>query len=174
MALQPAKIDDGPQFYTATILNREKLLKPEKYKRIIIESLQYLVKEKRVTVYAYVLMDNHIHIIWKPMPLYSLKHTQLSFMKFTAQRIKRDLELHHEDILYRFLVNAKDRTYQFWKRNPLCIDLLSDKVLEQKLNYIHQNPVKAGLCENAEDYSYSSARFYSELGDEFGILSDFR
>lgn len=174
MTLQPIKIEDCPQFYTATILNGINLLQLEKYKRIIIESLQYLVKEKRVALYAYVLMDNHIHFIWKPMPLYSLKHTQLSFMKFTAQRIKRELELNDEAALSQFLVNAKDRTYQFWKRNPLCVDLLSDKVLEQKLRYIHQNPVKAGICKTAEDYRYSSAKFYTELGDEFGFLSDFR
>jgi REP element-mobilizing transposase RayT len=174
MALQPIRIEDCPQFYTARILNRENLLQPEKYKQMIIESLQYLVKVERVAVHAYVLMDNHIHFIWKPMPLYSLKHSQLSFMKFTAQRIKRDLELNNEVVLSKFLVNAKDRTYQFWKRNPLCVDLLSDNVIEQKLKYIHHNPVKAGICENAQDYRYSSARFYAELGDEFGFLSDYR
>ena len=90
MILKPLKIEDCPQFYTATILDWKKLLKPEKYKLIIIESLQFLVEEKRVEVYGYVIMDNHIHIIWKPMLLYSLKHTQLSFMKFTAQRIKHN------------------------------------------------------------------------------------
>ena len=77
-------IEECPQFYTATILEWKKLLKPEKYKMIIIESLQYLVQEKRVIIYGYVIMDNHIHLIWNPTILYSLKHTQLSFMKFTA------------------------------------------------------------------------------------------
>ncbi len=103
MALKPIKIEDCPQFFTATILNWNKLLKPESYKMIIVESLVYLVRAERVTVYGYVIMDNHLHVIWKPTLLYSLKHTQLSFMKFTAQRIKRDLETHHRDILKLFL-----------------------------------------------------------------------
>ena len=135
--LTPLHIQDCPQFYTATIVNWKKLLKPEKYKIIIIESLQYLVKTERVIVYGYVIMDHHIHIIWKPTPLYSLKHTQLSFMKFTAQRIKRDLENHHLDLLSHFSVEAKDRSYQFWKRNALCVDLYSNAIIEEKLNYIH-------------------------------------
>jgi len=174
LKLKPIKIEDCPQFYTASILNGKHLLKPQKYKQVLMESLQYLVSQKRVVVFGYVIMDNHIHIIWKPTLLYSLKHTQLSFMKFTAQRIKRDLEENHTNVLRLFLVEAKDRSYQFWKRNPLCVNLYNNQIIEQKLNYIHQNPVKAGMCENPIDYKYSSAKFYKELGDEFGVLTDFR
>ena len=166
-------IESCPQFYTATILKWKKLLKPEKYKTIIIESLQYLVKEKRVILYGYVIMDNHIHLIWKPTKLYSLKHTQLSFMKFTAQKIKRDLELNHQKVLKEFLVTLKDRDYQFWQRNPLCVDLYDNTIITQKLQYIHNNPVKAGLCKNAIDYKFSSAKFYNELGDAFSFLTLF-
>lgn len=119
-------------------------------------------------------MDNHIHLIWKPTALYSLKHTQLSFMKFTAQRIKRDLETHHPDALTNFLSDSKDRDYQFWKRNALCVDLYSDVIIEEKLNYIHRNPVKAGLVSEQVDYRFSSAGFYAGHGDKFGFLSDYR
>ena len=62
--------------------------------------------------------------------------------------------------LNALLVNAKDRKYQVWQRNSLGIPLWSDKVVWQKLSYIHDNPVKAGLCKRAEDYLYSSAGFY--------------
>src|SRR5690606_21755808 len=174
MKLKPIKIQDCPQFFTATILNWNKLLKPESHKMIIIESLVYLVRSERVIVYGYVIMDNHLHIIWKLTLFYSLKHTQLSFMKFTAQRIKRDLETHHRDVLKMFLVASKDRTYQFWQRNALCVDLYSDAIIEEKLQYIHQNPVKAGLSVNTFDYKFSSARFYEEFGDEFDFLTDYR
>jgi REP element-mobilizing transposase RayT len=174
MDLKPIKIEDCSQFFTATILNWNKLLTPESYKLIIVESLQYLVNAERVVVYGYVIMDNHIHIIWKPTLLYSLKHTQLSFMKFTAQRIKIDLVSHHRDILKQFLVASKDRVYQFWQRNALCVDLYSNTIIEQKLKYIHQNPVRARMCANTVDYKFSSARFYEGLGDEFELLTDFR
>ncbi len=174
MLLQPLHIADCTQFYTATILQWKNLLKPEKFKITIIESLQFLVKEERVIVHGYVIMNNHLHLIWKPAPLFSLKHTQLSFMKFTAQRIKRDLELYHPEVLSHFLVDAVDRKYQMWERNPLCVNLYSENIIKEKLQYIHNNPLKARLCHLPEAYRFSSAKFYMELGDEFGILTDYR
>ncbi len=66
-------------------------------------------------------------------------------MKFTAQRIKRDLEPHHPEVLRHFWVASKDRDYQFWKRNALCVDLYSNAIIEETLHYMHRNPVKVGL-----------------------------
>ena len=59
------------------------------------------------------------------------------------------------------------------KREPLGIELISPAVFEQKLNYIHYNRVRAGLCINAEDYYYSSARFYYEGVDSFRMLTHY-
>jgi putative transposase len=58
---------ESPQFFTATILEWKRLLKPDKYKDIIISSLEFLVRNKRVQVNAFVIMDNHIHLIWQMM-----------------------------------------------------------------------------------------------------------
>ena len=68
-------------------------------------------------------------------------------------------------------MKAKDRTYKFWGRNPLFIDVYSEKVAWQKLNHLHRNPVKAGLCQFAEEYKYSSAKFYYTGEDEWSFLS---
>jgi putative transposase len=65
-------------------------------------------------------------------------------------------------LLGELLVNAKDRKYQVWERNSLGVPLWYPKVFEQKLDYIHHNPVRAGLCKLPEDYKYSSARYYEE------------
>ena len=161
------------QFYTATILEWEYLLKNNNYKQIIIDSLAFLVHEKRVKIYGFVIMDNHIHLIWQGTDLSSLKHSQLSFMKFTAQQIKFDLEKNHSELLSRFYVEAKDRRFQFWKRNALSIDIMSYDVFVQKLNYIHKNPVKAGLCEYETDYLYSSAKHYQDLEHPYRFLEPF-
>ena len=162
--------DNPIQFYTATILLWQKLLKQDKYKQIIIDSLAFLVKEKRVKIYGFVIMENHIHIIWQGTTLYSLKHTQLSFMKYTAQQIKFDLEKYHPDVLPYFIVEAKDRKYQFWERNALSIDIMSSDVFIQKLNYIHKNPVRANLCITETDYTYSSAKHYMSIPNDFIFL----
>ena len=81
-----------PQFFTATILEWKHLLIEDKYKDIIIESLRFLVKEKRVVVYSFVLMPNHIHIIWQIQGEHKRENVQRDFLKFTAQKIKYDLK----------------------------------------------------------------------------------
>lgn len=116
-------------------------------------------------------MSNHIHVIWQPQFGYTPSGVQASFMKYTAQQLKRALEKSNPDLLESFRVNKEDRIYQIWKRRPLSIDLISETVFNQKLDYIHFNPVKAGLSINAEDYYYSSAEFYHNGKDKFGILT---
>ena len=160
-----------PPFYTATILEWKHLLKPDKYKDILIQSLQYLTANKQITLYAFVIMSNHIHLIWQALPGKTPEQIQHSFMKFTAQQIKFDLVENHPLVLDKFRVNAKDRLYQFWERNSLGIELYSHDVFLQKLEYIHWNPVKAGLCSLQEEYYYSSARYYDTGIDDFGMLT---
>jgi putative transposase len=152
---------EWPQFYTATILNWQHLLKEDKYKNIIEDSLRFCVKENKVKVYAFVLMSNHIHLVWQQIPPTTKVKLQHSFMTFTAQKIKEDLQRSNPILLESYLVNAKDRKYQIWERNPLSIECFIPKVLYQKIEYTHYNPVKAGLCLKPEDYFYSSANFYA-------------
>jgi len=68
----------------------------------------------------------------------------------------------------------KTGEHQFWERNALSFEILSEKVLIQKLRYIHENPVRAGLCIYPEDYKYSSALFYKTGIDNWGFLTHFR
>jgi len=159
-----------PQFFTATILEWKPLLQQDKYKHEIITTLQFLVKQKSIQLYAFVIMNNHIHLIWQPLPGQTLQTIQHSFLKHTAQEIKTDLLKTDPQFLTQFKVTAKDRLYQFWERNSLSVELRSTKVFDQKLEYIHYNPVKAGLCINPEDY-YSSATFYLTGIDSFEMLT---
>ena len=128
------------QFFTATILEWKQLLQQDKYKDIIVESLRYLVKEQRVKVYAFTIMNNHLHIMWQVQPGNKREQVQRDFLKFTAQQIKSDLSVHHPRVLEHFYVNAADRKYQIWERNPLSIDLFTHAVFMLKLEYIHWNP----------------------------------
>ena len=162
---------EHPQFFTATIHNNQHLLKPHKYKRIITDSLWFLYQNKRVYVYAFVVMINHLHIIWQMRAGHERKEVQRDFLKFTGQSIKFDLAKNHPKVLPYFQVDLKDRKYQFWQRNPLSIDLFTPKVFDQKLCYIHENPVRAGLCTLPEEYRFSSAGFYETGNSEFSFLT---
>lgn len=167
--------DHPAQFFTATILEWKHLLKPDKYKDLIINSLRFLVENKRTKIYAFVLMPNHIHLIWQIDSAHSLEAVQRDFLKFTAQTIKADLKKNHLQVLENFLVNLKDRKYQIWERNPLTVDLFSPSVFLQKLNYIHQSPLqeKWNLADLPENYVYSSARFYQTGERNFSFLSHY-
>jgi len=167
-------ITEYPQFFTATNFAWKKLLKPDKYKNIIISSLRFLVNNKRAKIFAFVIMDNHLHLIWQMMPDNDPVAVQRDFLKYIAQRIQKDLKKYHLEVLAQFKVVAKDREYQFWERNALSIELRNHHVFIQKLDYIHWNPVKAEMCKLPEEYKYSSAFFYETGVDNWGFLEHYR
>jgi len=162
-----------PQFFTATIIDWKHLLLDNRHKDIIIDSLKFLVAEKRIILNAFAIMSNHIHLIWQPTFAFTLSDIQASLMKHTAKELKRSLADKDAAALDTYKVNNHNRTYQFWKRESLSIELRTHAVFIQKLEYIHYNPVKAGLCINPEDYYYSSAKFYHTDIDDFGMLTHY-
>ena len=85
----------------------------------------------------------------------------------------KELRNHHPAVLAMFKVKAADRKYQIWERNPLPVSLWSKAVFEQKLEYIHLNPLRAGLVTLPEDYRYSSAAFYMTGKSEWTFLSHY-
>ncbi|WP_118974782.1 transposase [Taibaiella koreensis] len=159
------------QLFTAIILKRQKLLQPDKYKDFLTDSLQFLVKEERVTVQAFVIMDHHIQLIWQMLWPHTREAVQRDLLKFTAQRIKFDLLENHPQVLPFFKVRAKDREYQFWERKSLSVDMGTKAILEQRLRYMHESSVRAGCVSTPASYRYSSARFYETGVDDWGFLS---
>ncbi|MCW3073923.1 MAG: transposase [Flaviaesturariibacter sp.] len=169
------RTDYYPHFFTATILQWKYLLQTDKYKDIILESLRFLAGQKRVVVYGFVIMPNHIHLLWHICEGHKREAVQRDFLKYTAQQIKADLVKNHPDVLEHFKVVAKDRQYQFWERNPLSIECRRLPVLEQKLHYIHHNPLgeRWRLARQPEDYRYSSAGFYHFGKSEWDFLTHY-
>ena len=98
-------------------------------------------------------------------------HSAVSLVE--AQATAKKLLQHKPDVLETLKVNKYDRTYQIWKLEPLSIELFTEKAFMQKLEYIHNNAVVAGLVSYAEEYKYSSAKFYSSGIDEFNMLTHY-
>jgi putative transposase len=167
---------DIPYFYTDTIHNFEYLLIDDNLKMIIIQSLKYFVSNGLIEVYAYVIMPNHIHLIWKLLKLNGKESPAGSFAKYTAHEFRKYLLKKDLMNLQKFMVDKIDRKMQFWKRDPLAIPLSSEENLIQKLEYIHNNPIKEKwkLSNSPEDYRWSSAGFYKNGIDEFGFLTHFK
>lgn len=160
-------------FYTATILDWKELLIFNKYKDIIIASLKYLVDNKKIALYGFVIMPNHIHLIWELLELNGKESPHASFMKYTSHLILKDLKTTNHGFLREFKVDLETRNYQFWQRDALPIEIYTPEVIYQKLTYIHNNPLqeKWRLAESPADYKYSSAYFYENEKDDFGILT---
>jgi len=164
-------------FFTATILNWRKLLAPDKYKQMIVDSLKHLVDKQKIAVYAFVVMPNHIHLIWEMLEKNGKEMPHASFMKYTAHQFLEDLRAHHPQVLSYFEVeDKKERKHQFWERNSLPIWLYTPSVIHQKLTYIHHNPTTPqwALADDYVDYQYSSAKFYEMGQDDFGFLTHYQ
>jgi len=159
---------DWPQFFTATISQWKHLLKEDRFKDIVVEALRNMVIAERIHLYGFVIMSNHMHLIWQALHGYDLNKLETSLLKFTARKFLAQLE--KEQRLEEFGINAFDRKHNFWKRDSLGIEIFTPSVFQQKLNYCHQNPVKAGLCKSPEEYHYSSALFYETGVDCFDML----
>ena len=162
-------------FWTITINKWQHLLKQDENKMIIINSLQWLVQKELVKIYGYVIMPNHIHLMWEQLAMNGKEFPKNSFEKFTAKTLVSNMKAGHDINLKNYSVTATDRQYNIWLRDPLAIKVFSRDMASQKLDYMHLNPMQSHwlLCNNPVDYRFSSAIFYEQNVDEFGLLTHF-
>ena len=164
---------EWPQFFTATIQEWKPILQKNRIKDIIINCLQTMVSNEQIELNAFVIMINHVHIIWQPLGNYTPSKIHSSFTNFTGKQIKNSIASYEPSLLDEMKSKNLNRQYQVWKRRSLSIELSSEFIFMQKLEYIHDNPVRAGLVQHAEEYYYSSAAFYQTGIDHFGMLTHY-
>jgi REP element-mobilizing transposase RayT len=140
------------------------------YKHIILESLQYCQEQKGLTIYAWVLMSNHLHTIVSSKENVKIGDIWRDFKKFTSKKIVSTLEnditeSRREWMLDKFAFRAENdkriKQYKLWQDGNGEQRIFSCDYLMQKLNYIHNNPVKAEFVDFPEQYLYSSAIDYA-------------
>ena len=159
-------------FTTDTVVDWVDIFTRPIYKHIILESLTYCQKNKGLIIYAWVLMSNHLHMIVGSSNSDENKVSDImrDFKKFTSKEILRTLvlesaESRREWMLNRFEYAGKNderiKKYRFWQQGNDAQEIYLNDYFEQKLNSIHENPVKAEIVNHAEDYRYSSAIDYA-------------
>jgi putative transposase len=140
------------------------------YRDVVVESLKYCQKEKGLVIYAWCLMSNHLHLVIASTGIVQIEDIIRDFKKYTSVQICRAIEENEHESRRVWMLNifriaaaetGKHVKYKFWKHEYHPIELFSNAVIDQKVNYIHDNPVKEFLVENPEDYIYSSARNYA-------------
>jgi len=140
------------------------------YKNILIDNFRFYIKHQGLKVHAYVIMSNHVHaILSATQNKNDLSSIIGRFKSITSkqivEKIKTENESRKEWILTLFknaaIKNKRNKTYQVWQQHNHPIELHNAEIAQQKLNYIHENPVKAQIVSNEEDYLYSSAKKYA-------------
>ena len=160
------KIYDGGVFFvTLTIVGWIDLFTRRDYCDIIVNSLSYCIKHKGLKVFAFCIMPSHIHIVAAAEN--GLLSDILRDMKsYSAKQILQTIQTHPQEsrkewLLYMLAYHAKiirhNGQYQVWQQHNHPISLHNGQLLKQRINYLHDNPVVAGIVNEAQNYMYSSA-----------------
>jgi putative transposase len=141
------------------------------YRDIVLESIKHCQEERGLFLHCWCIMSNHLHLIM------SAKNQDLSdvlrdFKKFTSKKIISAIANNRKESRREWMLeifrregekNSRNKNYQFWRQDNQPQELYSSSFIFQKTNYIHNNPVEAGIVERPEHYLYSSAKDYFQM-----------
>ena len=163
-----------PYFITATVVDWIDVFTRQNYRDIIIDSLKYNIENKGLIVYAYVIMSNHLHFIIQAKNG-NLSDILRDFKKHTSKAILKmfieEPESRREWMLDRFNKakesHQRNTNFQFWQYGNHAEEIYSQPFFWSKIDYIHFNPVRAGIVKRPQDFIYSSANNYI---DSVGLI----
>ena len=159
---------EGIYFVTPTIVGWVDVFSKKEYCEIILDALKYCQKEKGLIVHAWCIMSSHLHLIISSKQK-KPEDIMRDFKTFTSKAIAKQLENGNDSrkdwILELFKAEAnrikRVNGYKVWQDGNHPVQLVTNNMLDVRLNYLHKNPVKAGIVSNEEDYIYSSAKDYA-------------
>ena len=161
---------DKPYFVTFATVNWIDVFTRRIYKEILTESINYCIEKKGLVVYSWCIMSNHVHMIIATDDE-GLQNIMRDLKSYTSKQLLSSISENQQESRKEWMLwmferagkkNSNNTKYQFWQQHNQPIVLNNPVIFEQKLNYIHNNPVEAGFVEYPEQYLYSSARDYSE------------
>ena len=166
----------APHYLTFTIVGWIDLLSRQIYKDLLLESFTYCKKNKNLEVHAFVIMTNHVHTIWTAKDN-NLSDVIRDFKTFTSKSFIKIIyetpESRREWLLHMFNFYSRqtlaNKKFKIWTNNNHPEEIFSQDFFYQKLLYIHQNPVRAGIVYKEIDYMYSSATNYANRKSIFEI-----
>ena len=160
---------EGAYFISFATVNWVDVFTRDLYFETLVTSLDYCRKNKGMEIYGYCVMPSHMHLIFRAS-LGDPSGLIRDFKGFTSKKVVELIENNPQEsrkdwLLTMFekagLKNSNVKFRQFWQQNNQPIEIWSLKVFEQKLNYIHNNPIETGFVTDAVDWKYSSARNYA-------------
>jgi len=158
-------------FITPTVIGWIDVFSRQVYRDIVIDSLAYCRREKGLNVHAYVVMTNHLHLVVSAREGHLLSNMIRDFKRFTATKILEEIQRNPKESRREWMINLmknaaksnkRNKLFQFWQQGNHPVELISKKWLGRRIEYTHDNPVRAGFVRKQEDYPYSSASNYLE------------
>jgi REP element-mobilizing transposase RayT len=173
-----ATTTDQAYFITITTVGWVDVFTRLNQKYTIINALQYCKEKKGLEIYAFCLMHSHIHLLCKATNGFILSDFIRDFKKFTSKKIIQTIieepESRREWLLSYFAKACeqlkRDQSYQVWQVGYHAEIIETNRFMKQKVNYIHNNPVKDKIVALPEDYYFSSARNYASLENELEVV----
>lgn len=162
------KEQDKLHFVTLQVVEWVDIFTRQNYRDIIITNLAYCQKNKGLEIYVWVIMSNHIHLLVRSEKE-ALSDVLRDFKSYTSKKIIEEIDSCNEsrkDWMLKIFRDAafkhkRNSEHQFWTHENHAEYIFSNKFIEQKIDYIHNNPVRAGIVEKPEEYRYSSAIDYA-------------
>lgn len=170
--------NDKLYFVTFAIVYWIDLFIREEYKKIVLDSWKYCIANKGMELYGWCIMTSHIHIIIGSHAD-KLERIMQNMKRHTSEQLRAAIKNNYSESRKEWMLwlmeragkkNSNNIDFQLWQQHNNPIELSNQKMAWQKLEYIHQNPVKAGFVEKPEDYLYSSARDYCGMKGLIDIL----
>ncbi len=160
---------------TCTIVGWIDLFSRDVYRRMVTDSWRHCIKHKGFRVHAYTIMSNHIHLVASCAPPFELESVMRDWKAFTARSIvdylldETNIESRRKWLLWQFAYHARcnkpAQDYQIWQHGSHPKILWDPEITAQKVNYTHNNAVRAGFVAHDFDWVYSSAPDYAEKRD---------
>ena len=170
------KIHDNayPHFFTCTVVEWLPVFTRQESVQILLDSWSFLQREGRLTLFAYVVLENHTHFIAASD---NLAKEIGDFKSYTARRLIDLLESANaktilDQLAFRKARHKRDRVYQFWQEGSHPQQISNAEIMRQKVEYIHYNPMKRGYVDDPVHWRYSSARNYAGLPGLIEVTTD--
>jgi putative transposase len=165
-----------PHFLTCTIVDWLPVFTRQDAAQILLDSWTFRQREGRMTLFAYVVLENHIHLIASSD---NLSKEIGDFKSYTARQLidlltAAGAKTILQQLAYRKAKHKDDRDFQFWQEGSHPQQITSDEMMRQKIEYIHYNPVKRGFVDVPVHWRYSSSRNYAGMPGLIEVATDWR
>lgn len=161
---------EGIYFVSFAVVEWMDVFTRKDYKDILLESFRYCQNEKGMEIFAWCIMTNHVHSVFRSTGAREPGLLLGNFKRYTSNELVKAIqhnpkESRREWLLEQFKKAGRSSSNveenQFWRHDNNPVELWSRKIINTKINYIHNNPVEEGIVYRPEDYVYSSAVDYA-------------